>query len=669
MFLKIQPWLRLAKKQIKPVERGCVKGRRWECAKLLIPRPEALILATGLACTFWGKLTIVASGKLPVQPGQLALVVLPDVLFVGAVAVLISFLYAMKPSAFSARCALSVSVVVSGWSVLNTGWLMKSGAQLQPGVVKVMLRDFKELWPFVQPFVARSLWQSVGLIVVGVVVCGIVSYCLIRPRKVVGGRVHHVRWMTARALVVVALFLVQSVSKADSEPSFATGVLSFSSHEHALACFLRGGSGNPHPTVLTRNIARVGERHVVGPTRTSDELPNIILVLLESISYEATSLCDPALDTMPNLALLAHEGAEFTLTRVPVAHTTQAFWATLTSSTPVIQGGHVEAVPMDQPYEGLPSILAKAGYRSAFFEMSKGSFECAPGFFNNLAFDWAWFRENLEDPSAHIGLVSGDDCRMLDPAFEWAMSGSEPFLLMMITSVAHEPYDVPSWFGETKDDIYDKYLQSVRFTDYFLGQLCKMLQERGLEKNTILCVLGDHGSWFRFQLNRARWIPYEEIIRVPWVIHWPGHVQAGQKIDWPCSQLDVAPTILKLIGFDITDAGFEGKDAFTPSAPNRRLYFSSWFASSPLGFVEENRKVVYWPYLDKVFEYNLAVDPDEENPTRLSGGEADKIRHEIMNWKQKSQIEIDPKRYTEQLLFSHWQTFSTGSFAGAYYVP
>jgi glucan phosphoethanolaminetransferase (alkaline phosphatase superfamily) len=618
---------------------------------------------------FWGKLSIITSGKLPVQPGPLALVLLPDVLFVGAIMVLISFLYVIKPSVSTARCALFISVVVSGWSVLNAGWLMRSGAQLQPGVIKVMLRDFKELWPFVRPFVTGSLWRSVGLIIVGVVVFGIASYLLIRPRKVVGGRVHHVRWMTAKALVVVALFLVQSVSKANSEPSFATGVLSFSSHEYALACFLHGGSKNPRPTVVTRNIARVGERHVVGPALKSDDLPNIILVLLESISYEATSLCDPALDTMPNLTRLAHEGVEFTLTRVPVAHTTQAYWATLTSSTPIIQAGHIEAVPVAQPYEGLPSLLAKAGYRSAFFEMSKGSFECAPGFFSNLAFDWAWFRENLEDPSAHIGLVSGDDCRMLDPAFKWAMSGSEPFLLMMITTVAHEPYDVPAWFGETKDDLYDKYLQAVRFTDYFIGQLCNRLREHGLENNTLLCVLGDHGSWFRFQLNRARWIPYEEIIRVPWVIHWPGHIQAGQKIDWPCSQLDVAPTILKLIGFDIIGSGFEGKDAFTPSASNRRLYFSTWFADSPLGFVEGNRKVVYWPYLDKVFEYNLAVDPDEENPTIPSGGETDKIRHDIMNWRQKSQIEIDPKRCTEQLLFSHWQTFSTGSFAGAYYVP
>ena len=667
--MEVRSRLQPVKKQIKAFYKDSVKGRRWEHIQQKIPRIEVWILLGGLVCTFWAKLSVVSSETSPVQAWEVMLGVLPDVLFVFAVAVLISFLYVIKPSAFSARFALLISVFVSGWSVLNAGWLMRSGAQLQPGVVKVMLRDYKELWPFVQPFVARSFWRSVGLIFVGAVFVGFLSSFLIRPLRVVGSRIYHVRWMVAKSLILAVLFLFQSISKANSESHFSWGVLSFSSHGHALASLVYRGAENPNSSVQTRNIARVGDRRVTIPSKSLDELPNIILVLLESISYEATSLCDPALDTMPNLSRLSAEGAEFVLTRVPVAHTTQAFWATLTSSTPVIQGGHVESVPVDKPYEGLPSILGRAGYRSGFFEMSKGSFECAPGFFNNLAFDWAWFRENLEDSSSHIGLVSGDDCRMLEPAFEWVLAGSEPFFLMMITSVAHEPYDVPAWYGEPKDNLYDKYLQSVRFTDYFIGELCARLREHGLQNNTLLCILGDHGSWFQSELNRARWIPYEAIIRIPWVIHWPGHVRAGQKIDWPCSQLDVTPTILKLIGFDIEGAGFEGKDAFIQSDSNRRLYFSTWFADSPLGFVEGNRKVVYWPYPDKVFEYDLILDPDEGSPTMPSDDEADTIRRELMDWKRRSQIEIDPKRYTEQLLFYHWQTFSTGSFAGAYYVP
>jgi hypothetical protein len=330
---------------------------------------------------------------------------------------------------------------------------------------------------------------------------------------------------------------------------------------------------------------------------------------------------------------------------------------------------YVEAVPMNPAYEGLPSILRRVGYRSAFFEMSKGSFECAPGFFANLSFDWAWFRENLEDPSAHLGYMSGDDCRMIAPAFEWVSQSSKPFFLMTITSVSHDPYDVPSRFDKPAKTPYEKYIQTVRFNDHFLAQICEKLKELNLENNTILCVLGDHGTSFRVQQGRGRWVPYEEVIRVPWLIRWPGHIETGKRINWPCSQLDVTPTILKLIGFDILKAGFEGKDAFAPSEPNRRLYFSSWYPESPAGFVEGSRKVVYWPYLDKVFEFDLIADPNEKNPKIVSLEQAKQIKQDILNWQKKSQILIDARRHTEDFLFGHWQTFSAGRCAWAYYVP
>jgi phosphoglycerol transferase MdoB-like AlkP superfamily enzyme len=122
---------------------------------------------------------------------------------------------------------------------------------------------------------------------------------------------------------------------------------------------------------------KVGERQIVVPQCSPDKLPNIVLVLLESVSYSVTPLSDSKLDTMPHLARLTQEGVEFRRTYAPVSHTTKAFWATLTSTTPVIRGDYVEAIPMIRLYEGLPTILAKVGYRSAFFEMSRGSFECA----------------------------------------------------------------------------------------------------------------------------------------------------------------------------------------------------------------------------------------------------------------------------------------------------
>ena len=142
----------------------------------------------------------------------------------------------------------------------------------------------------------------------------------------------------------------------------------------------------------------------------------------------------------------------------------------------------------------------------------------------------------------------------------------------------------------------------------------------------------------------------------------------GQKIEWPCSQLDVTPTILSLIGFDVTEAGFVGVNAFVPPEISRRLYFYSWFPNSPVGFLEANKKLVYWPYLDDLFEYDLACDPHEQNPTIISGSRKELLKKDILTWQRESDIYIDPKAYTEELLFSHWQTFSSGSSAWSFYT-
>ncbi len=631
-----------------------------------IPWTEFLILAVGLGCTVWGKLIVIQRQESPNLLAQLGQVVLPDALFFTGILFIVSCLYALKPSAWTARCTLVIVALTSAWSVLNAGWLIKTGVQLQPGVLMVLIRNPVEIWPFVQAHLRASLKEAIMLAAVTFGVCGFFVWCLSRPRKVLAARAYYAKWAAGTALMIITLFLARSATSSSTNPSFTIEVLGFSSHWHAL---ISSAAYHTEDTVQTRNIARAGERKILAPSCSPNDLPNVILVFMESVSYSASSLGNPKVTMMPFLAQLAREGVEFQLTRVPVSHTTQAFWTALTSTSPSIQADYIEAVPADKPYESLASILARVGYRSGFFEMAKGSFECAPGLFNNLDFDWAWFRENLEDPSAYLGYLAGDDCKMIEPFFDWALKSSRPFLLTMITSVTHDPYEIPAWFAEPEEKPYDKYLQTIRYTDYFLEQLCKALSDHNLEKNTILCVMGDHGTSFRVQAGKGRWNPYEEIIRVPWVIRWPGHIKAGQRIDWSCSQMDVTPTILKLIGFDITEAGFEGKDAFITSESNRRFYFSSWYSKSQMGYIEGNRKVVYWPYLNKVFKYDLATDPNEQHPTIVSPNEMQQIKNDILNWQKSTQIVIDPRRFTDRVLFSHWQTFSTGRLAWAYYVP
>jgi glucan phosphoethanolaminetransferase (alkaline phosphatase superfamily) len=629
-----------------------------------MPRTETLILFAGLLCTGWSKFSVVRHHSQVNLFAETVSLIIPDILFFAIIILLFRCLYLLKPSAHTARCAIGIAVVIFSWSVLNAGWLISSRVQLQPGILLILTNDLKELWPLVRVYLLGRSTQIILLALISLSAAAGFFWRLYRPGKIIKQPTHHIRYGVGLIILITILSLTRLITVPSGHLGFTGEALGFSSHWHALASTAANFFKSSDTPLQTRNIPRTGQRNVVVPQSPPEQLPNVVLILMESVSHSVSSR-----ENMPYLRSLADNGVDFSLTRIQVPQTSKALWSTLTSTTPVILPDYVEAIPANKPYESLASILSRAGYRSAFFEMAKGTFECAPGFCRNLGFDFAWFRENLEDPTAHLGYVSGDDCRMIKPMIDWTSQSDKPFFLTLMTSVSHDPYLLPAGFDEPASTKAEKYIQTIRYTDYFLKQFCKALKEQGLEKNTLICILGDHGTSFRVQEGFGRWVPYEEVIRIPWIIHWPGQIEAGQKIDWPCSQMDITPTILKLIGFDISQAGFEGKDAFSPLPLNRRLYFSSWYANSPRGFIEGDRKFIYWPYLDKVFEHDLNSDAQENIQMAVEGGLAKKIKADIVAWEEKTQITIDAKRYTEQLLYWHWQTFSAGRSAWAYYVP
>ena len=634
-----------------------------------LPRPEAVFLLVGFASTVGAKLWLLR-GEPPI--GLLIMwieVILADVIFFAAAALAIVLSYRYKPRPFVARCALLLSGFVLLWSLLNGIWLARTGIQLQPLVLNALIYNLLEFWPTVWTHLCQMFGGAVPLVLVA---CGILTWTcwrLAKPPRVLATRTRRNRRARWFAVLLAVAVVGQGVVLVARTSDMTYEALSFSSHWSGVVKTVLRVSEVWNPAERNRVPVYAGERKLVLPPRPPHGYPNVVLVLLESVSHRVTSLADPESGLTPNLLRFAAEGVELGPTRVPVSQTGKAYWAAFTGTTPDIERDYTEAVLADRPYESLMTILRRCGYRSAFFTMAKGTFEAGPATMANMGFDWAWHRENLQDPGAHLGYLGGDDFRLIEPAFAWIDKGAGPFLLVMITSIAHDPYDVPSWFGVPAEGRYEKYLQTVRFSDAFLGELLSQLRRCGLDENTILCVVGDHGHSFRGDDLLGRWVPYEEVIRVPWVIRWPGHVGPNQRADWPCSQLDVTPTILSLMGFDIAEAGFDGCDALQPGDPSRRCHFSSWLGNSPLGYIEGTRKWFYWPYIDKVFMFDLALDPGEQTPVSVYGAQAERVKTDVLRWQAESWIRFPDERYRERVLFDHWHTFSSGRSAWARFEP
>ena len=96
-----------------------------------------------------------------------------------------------------------------------------------------------------------------------------------------------------------------------------------------------------------------------------------------------------------------------------------------------------------------------------------------------------------------------------------------------------------------------QYLETVRGMDRNVGRLLDHLDNTGLSENTLVVYasdqgffLGEHG-WYD-----KRWM-YEESLRLPMAIRWPGHAKPGARAKQMVQNLDLAPTLLEAAGVPI----------------------------------------------------------------------------------------------------------------------
>jgi arylsulfatase A-like enzyme len=95
---------------------------------------------------------------------------------------------------------------------------------------------------------------------------------------------------------------------------------------------------------------------------------------------------------------------------------------------------------------------------------------------------------------------------------------------------------------------YDKdwYDSSIRGMDVEIARLMERLRVAGLDDKTAVVFLSDHGE--EFHEHGRMWhgqSAYGEMVRVPLVVRWPGHV-AARRVDHPVQLIDVMPTLLDL---------------------------------------------------------------------------------------------------------------------------
>ena len=177
----------------------------------------------------------------------------------------------------------------------------------------------------------------------------------------------------------------------------------------------------------------------------------------------------------------------------------------------------------------------------------------------------------------------------------------------------------------------EHFLGTLRSQDDNMGRLLDYLDKSGLAENTIVIYTTDHG----FFLGDHGWFDkrfmYEQALRVPWMIRYPGHVQAGSvNKDWVVN-IDNAPTALDLAGLAVPE-DMQGRSVvplLTGNAPpdwQTSMYYHYYEFAPPhwvfphYGIRTSRYKLISYYTVNEWELFDLEKDPDEmENLFEWSG--------------------------------------------------
>lgn len=175
------------------------------------------------------------------------------------------------------------------------------------------------------------------------------------------------------------------------------------------------------------------------------------------------------------------------------------------------------------------------------------------------------------------------------------------------------------------------FLETLRSQDDNMDRVLHYLDTNGLAENTIVIYTADHG----FFLGDHGWFDkrfmYEQAIRVPWMIRYPGHVKAGSvSQDWVVN-IDNAPTALDLLGVPVPD-DMQGRsivpllEGATPSDWQTSMYYHYYEFGPPhwvlphYGIRTSRYALISYYTVNEWELFDLEKDPDEmENLFQWSG--------------------------------------------------
>jgi len=294
---------------------------------------------------------------------------------------------------------------------------------------------------------------------------------------------------------------------------------------------------------------------------------NVVVVVSESFGAEFSRAYGGDRDWTPYFDAYSKQGLMFANMYASGTRTVRGLEA-ITASIPPIPTTSILHRPGNAGIANWGSVMRGLGYSASFFYGGYGQFDDMNAFFAGNGFEVA-DRRAIDGPVRFENIWGVADEDLYDLAmrrFDTLSTSGKPFFAIIMNTSNHKPYTFRPGVPGVKPEGGGRE-SGVRYADYAQAYLLREAAKHRWFDDTLFVIVADHGA----RVYGREDIPLKTY-RIPMLFYAPKHLAPG-RVDTLTTQIDVAPTVLGLLGLPYS-APFFGEDVRHTAAKDRVAFFS-----------------------------------------------------------------------------------------------
>jgi phosphoglycerol transferase MdoB-like AlkP superfamily enzyme len=350
---------------------------------------------------------------------------------------------------------------------------------------------------------------------------------------------------------------------------------------------------------------------------------NVLFFILETAPEKYLPV-DGDITQFPNTAALRAHSFVGTRHYTTFPITRAAVFSIFSSWYPIDDAQNIFDSPNGDQVGDFLRRLDSAGYKTAAFSPLH-----APGIPDEALFRAVGFRQQFypasaittydERPSWKAARIAADldTLHMLEAHLDqWATHGDK-FAAAFLPQIGHSPYP-DSDSGNSAEELQKRGRAILATQDGWLGEIVALLQKHGQLDNTIIVIVGDHGlRTITENPNLRRGTIDETAFHVPLLIYAPRALDHTERISWLTSHIDIAPTLLDLLGEKGNRDSEQGSAIWNPGLTDRTTFFFAKPMFGADGYAEAGQFFMWHYFSDSVYQKSMPeFDPSDITPRK-----------------------------------------------------